>query len=387
MSGGDSSKKPVWRRGVGRIAVPLWERVASLVILALLAGIGAAVWHKGRHYDPGVYALRAGALRPESPGDAEARPGPSAKAKPAAQAEPSGGEAEHDGYAETPGASAQPAAPSKPGRPAANEPMEIAGFKPMGPTEFYNADNLFEKIDGRAGAYLGFNFQALRCRTFEVPGAPGSFVDVFEYRMDTPMNAFGIYAQERDPQGKPLDFAPEGYSGEVGYYFRQGSHYVQVIASDAQPRTMATALALAKNRAAALPADNTGLEARRRLPAAHLAPGSVAFVLENAQGQAFLNRVFQAKYDFDGAQLPFFVMVTTPEKAAEAWKSYNAFCSRFGKAETLPPLEGAQLFKAQSFGKWRVIYQKGGEIGGVFDAPDGEKARRFVEGYLKGEIR
>ena len=360
------------RRALVRTAVPLRERIASFVILALLVGVGTAIWIKGQHFDPGLYALRAGALKLEETAPAAAAPKPELHEAVAGEATSGHGEE---------------AAPAKASQPATGEPMEIAGFKPMGATEFYSADNLFEKIDGRSGAYLGFNFQALRCRSFEVPQARGSFVDVYEFRMDTPMNAFGIFAQERDPKGQPIAFAPEGYSGELGYYFRQGAYYIQIIASDAQPKTMEVARALAENRARSIPEDNTGLEARRRLPVAHMIPESVGFVLENAQGQAFLNNVFQAKYDFEGQKLPFFLMVTKPEAAAAAWKKYNAFCARFGKSETLPPLKGAQLFQAQSFGKWRVIYQRQGELGGVFDAQDGEKARRFVESYLKGEIQ
>jgi hypothetical protein len=359
------------RRGFVRTDVPIGERVASFAIVALLVGIGVAIWIKGQQFDPGVYALRAGALKTD---DAAA----------AATQKPELHEATTDEEGSDHG---EEAAPSKSSKPATGEPMEIAGFKPMGATEFYSADNLFEKIDGRAGAYLGFNFQALRCRSFEVSQAPGSFVDVYEFRMDNPVNAFGIFALERDPKGKAVSFAPEGYSGELGYYFRQGAYYIQIIASDSQPKTMEAARMLAENRAKSIPEDNTGLEARRRLPVAHLIPESVGFVLENAQGQGFLKNVFQAQYDFEGQKLPFFLMVTTPEAAAAAWKKYNAFCARFGKAEMLPPLNGAQLFRAQSFGKWRVIYQREGEIGGVFDAQDGEKARHFVESYLKGEIQ
>ena len=45
---------------------------------------------------------------------------------------------------------------------AKGEPLDLKldGLKPMGDTEFYNADNLFEKIDGRAPAYLNFNVQS-----------------------------------------------------------------------------------------------------------------------------------------------------------------------------------------------------------------------------------
>lgn len=388
-----TGKKP-GRNAFVRTKVSPLERVISLVIVCLLAAIGVAIAINGRHFDPHIYSLRPDALKSTEAAvegksgtlrsEASGKPAGPAQAKVAA-AKPSTGEAPAaEGDA---GYEAEGGAPSKP--VAKGGPMEIAlpGIKPMGDTEFYSADNLFEKIDGRAPAYLGFNFQQLRSRSFAIVGAEGSYVDVYEYRMDTPMNAFGIFALERDPQGKPIGFAPDGYSGEMGFFYRQGACYVQIIASDQNPKTMEVAKAIAENRAKALPADDKGLDARRRLPADGMIPESVTFVQENAQGQEFLKNVFQAVYKFEDAKLPFFLMVATPEAAAGAFKSYQDFIARFGKATALPDVDGAHIFQAESFGKCKVIYQREGEIGGVYDAADPEIARKFVEQYLQGKIR
>ena len=90
----------------------------------------------------------------------------------------------------------------------------------------------------------------LRCRSFTVIGAAGSYVDVYEYRFDSPVDAFGMFALERDPKGEPLDFAPDGYSGEMGYFFRQGARLCadHRVGSEARkPSTLAKAIA--ENRA------------------------------------------------------------------------------------------------------------------------------------------
>lgn len=253
----------------------------------------------------------------------------------------------------------------------------------MGETEFYSADTLYEKINGRAPAYFDFGFQQLRCRSFSLPN--GSFADVYEYRMDSPVNAFGIFSLERDPAGKPLDFAADGYSGEMGYFFRQGDRYVQVIASDQKPGTLALAEKISGHLAREIPANDAGLEARRRLPATGMLPESVTYIQENAHGQGFLKEVFQADYQFEGKTITFFLMVTTPESAASAWDEFLAFSSRYGgKADVLPSISGAKVFQAQNFGKWKVIYQREGEIGGVVDAADPAAARAFLEAVLSG---
>jgi len=390
---------PKNRRQFVRTRVTLVERVASVVCLVLLAAIGGYVLWKGKHFDPALYSVRTESLQTttnEVKGEdgtvraADARPELEAAVAPKPEAMVASGGAE---AAPAPDASASAegsAEGSASGPPIKGDPLEVnlPGTSPMSDTEFYGPNNLFEKIDGRAPAYLTFNFQGLRCRSFSVTGAAGSYVDVYEYRFDTPINAFGMFAIERDANGKPLDFAPDGYSGELGYYFRQGIVYVQIIASDQNAKTMALAKALAMDRAKNLKADDTGLDGRRRLPSTGLDPATVQFVQENAQGQDFLKNVFQAIYDYKGKKLPFFIMVTKPEDAAAAFKSFQEFCGKFGgTTKSLPDVNGAKIFTAENFGTFKIVFQREGQIGGVFDADDIDKGRQFVEQYLRGELQ
>jgi hypothetical protein len=379
------------RKEFVRTRVPKVEVVSSVFILLLLVAVGLAIYRKGQHYDPNLYQIRTEALKSTAAaveGKAGTVPTEASPAIPASKKDVAGNSAEtavHAGYGEA-GVEGENAE-SKP--VLKNEPLQIvlAGTKPLGETEFYNADNLYEKIDGRAPAYQSFNVQQLRCRSFGVVAAPGSFVDLYEYRFNSPVNAFGMFAQERDPKGQPLEFVADGCSSEMGYFFRQGPVYVQIIASDTKPATLAIARSIADIRAKNLPVDDQGLVGRRKLPAEGMIAGSVEFVRENAQGQAALKEMFQAKYKFEGAELAFFVMVTTQDNAANAWKSFQNFCGKFGTVENLPEVNGAQLFRARVFDKWKVVYQRGGELGGAYDAGDAETARDFVEKYLRGEMK
>jgi hypothetical protein len=180
----------------------------------------------------------------------------------------------------------------------------------------------------------------------------------------------------------------DGYFSEISYFFRQGNVYAQVIASDQNPKTLQIAAAIAANLAKTLPADDSGLEGRRALPAAGLVPGSVSFVADNAQGQDFLKNVFQGTYDFEGKKLTYFVMATTPDASSSAWKAYLGFCGNFGgKVTPLPDVNGAKVFQAANFGAYKVIFQRGGQIGGVVDSPDAQPALDFVTQYLQGKFQ
>jgi hypothetical protein len=400
-------KKPAKgnRKDFVRTRISLGENIASGVILLLIVAIGVAIAVEGHHFDPDLYLVRSGSLDSTAAPvvgksqtvqafSAAPAPDPAASAdKPAAGSDPTAAPAappSDTAESDSPSAAGGSAPASAPAAaPLPTQPMDLtlAGIKPMSDTEFYTADTLYEKIDGRSPAYQAFNVQQLRSRTFSVLAASGSYVDVNEYRFDTPLDAFGMFSSERDPQGKGVDFAPDGYSSGMGYFFRQGPVYVQIIASDQKPETLAIATALAQDRAKALPVDDTGVAARRMLPASGMVADSVAFMLENAQGQSSLKNVFQAKYNFEGTAFSFFIMVASPDEATQAWDKFQKFCGSFGKVEPLPDESGAKVFRAQLFGQWKVVYLRNKEVGGVFDATDKDKALAFVDQCLQGQVK
>ena len=151
------------RNAFVRTKVPLAERVSAIVIVCLIVCIGIAIAIKGRHFDPNLYSLRtdalesttkavegkAGTLRTDGgvqPGEEGATNTPKTALPPAVKS--SAAESSGEGGGEE--SSSAPAAPATPGAPAgaastAQPPMDInlPGIKPMGKTEFYNADNLF----------------------------------------------------------------------------------------------------------------------------------------------------------------------------------------------------------------------------------------------------
>jgi len=390
------------RHSFVRTPIPVSENLICVVLLVIIAAIGVAIFLKGRHFDPDRFNVKVSSLNStsssvvgksqtiaatteiesdstkDSTKSQTTPPRPMPTESPAASTE-TGGATDGEGGVEGVGARSTPM--------VKGEPLEIVleGMKPMSPTEFYNADNLYEKIDGRSPAYQNFHVQALRCRTFAVTSLPGSFVDVYEYTFDSAVDAFGMFSLERDPKGKPTDFIADGYYGDMGWFFRRGLVYVQIIASDQNLQTITLAEALARNRARELPENDHGLEGRLMLPTKGLIPQSVSFIPDNAQGQAELRDVFVAAYSFDGERIPFFIMAAKPDEASRAWKLFHDFCMRFGKVEDLPDVKGSKIFSAQLFGKSKVVYVRGGELGGVFDVSDVNKGQAFIEHYLRGE--
>ncbi len=373
------------RRKPLRKLVPRAERVAGIVILCLLAVIAAAVVIAGRKYDPRRFALDPALLSadadtlpnfapPEVAGGEMAGKGGSAEAGTTNAI--AGGDPYADVEADAPAA---PAGDIDASVVAALAPL---GLAPAGPAERYDAETLHEKINGRAETYISFGCAGLYVRSFSRPGA-GS-VDLFIFDMTTPAGAFGIFALERDPAAAPLDFTADGYADGPASFLRLARYYIQLLPADETPSAD-----IARALAAAIPADDAGLDAARLLPAAGQDPATLTYTAENAQGQAFLRNVFEAQYDFEGTRLPFFVMAADDEAAArDAYDQYLAFARQLGRV--LAEREGpgaARVFEADLFGSTKILWQRGSHLGGVAETAAPAAARKMVDAYLEGGLK
>jgi len=343
-----------------RTEIPATEKWIGGVIVLLLLGIAWGVQYKGTNYEPGIFEVDAAALASTS----EAITGVAATLREAPTV-----------------ASVQPQGLDR-ALPEYGLPL-----KAMGPTELYNAETLFEKINGRAPAYIEFSFQELTTRSFSLTQQNGQFIDIFIFWMDQPLSAFGIFSLERDPTAAAVDFASDGYRSEMGYFFRTGRAYVQIIASSPEAEVMDVAATYAGYLAERLPADDSGMEARLSLPSYGQVPGSVAFVAQNAYGQELLKEVFQAKYQFEGTELSYFAMQAADDaKAGEVWQALLDFNAKFGEVQPSYEVGGATVFEAENFGEYTVVAQQDGLVSGIVNAADLANAKQFMEHAIQGSF-
>lgn len=363
-----------------RTNISLAEKTIGSILLLLLIGIGVSIQQKGRSYDPNLFSVDETTL--ESTRNPVLNKASTLKEENA----PASGETvttylEED-YSAYEDSYSEPAVLDT-GESVFEKMDTFSGFKAMSDTEYYSADTLYEKINGRAPAYLGFNFQKLTCRTFTIKGVPGQYLDAFIFEMDTPVNAFGIFSMEREAGAKPLDFVNDGYRSEMGFFFRQGNAYIQVIASDVSEQVLAAAEEFSRITAAKIQINDTGVEAASILPMDQIIEGSISYIQENAYGLALLNDVFEARYEIKGLELSFFAMKTDPSSAQEALESVQQFFQDYGTVIENEPINGCQIVIGESFGQYSVVYLKNDELGGVMNADDLPAALTFIETFLK----
>ncbi|UCE42124.1 MAG: hypothetical protein JSV17_03895, partial [Candidatus Aminicenantes bacterium] len=82
----------------------------------------------------------------------------------------------------------------------------------------FTADNLYERINGRAELYLAYDVRSLTTATYEDKTDIGRFVEISVFDMGTPTNAFGIFSVERFQGEPPLDLGRMSYRSDSNAY-------------------------------------------------------------------------------------------------------------------------------------------------------------------------
>jgi hypothetical protein len=233
---------------------------------------------------------------------------------------------------------------------AANECRLAPGWKPDAPSRTFNADNLYEYLDGGAEGYLIFGFVRLEHQTC-AKGADSLVIDISE--MNDPDAAFGLFAARRDPR-QPL--RPIGMGGEIlpnRASFAKGKYYVELTAMPgAEYRRTLRAFTVALEKR--LTGRSAPPEALAWFPRG---PASVRLVPRSVLGLRPLKRGYVAEYSNGQA---FIVTETTAESAAAV---LAALRRRFAGAKAAKVADEAFEFNDRYLGGV-CVFRKGHYLGG-----------------------
>jgi hypothetical protein len=159
------------------------------------------------------------------------------------------------------------------------------------PPSFYNADSLYQYIDGGADIYLLYDFKNLLHQDFKSDAAELT-VDLYE--MGEIEDAFGIYAAERSPGYKFVSIGVEGYRDKGTLNFLQDHYYVKLSSSGANADGLLDQFArLLSGRIGGLRTLPVLLE---KLPREHRVPHSEQYVRKDPLGHAFLAPAYVVSY-------------------------------------------------------------------------------------------
>jgi hypothetical protein len=192
-------------------------------------------------------------------------------------------------------------------QPAPQGFLEIDGWLPQGEPATYDADGLWELINGAADTFLAYGFEEVTVQRYSQQDVTTS---IAVYDMGTPLDAFGIYRTEAPAEEPALPIGAEAVVSPPyqGLLFKE-RYYVKVEAYEGEiDRAMGEALMSAI--AAALPGED-GLPAEfAALPATGMLPGSARYTRESVFGLSELVDCVHAGYtDESGGEYQAFAVL------------------------------------------------------------------------------
>ena len=257
-----------------------------------------------------------------------------------------------------------------------------AGWKIEGKPLVYDRDTLSDRINGEAELYMPYGFDRLAAGRYAAEKNPAAGMDVEIYRMGSPLDAFGMYANYRQKEGLPLAVAAESNLSGSQLFLYQGRHFVhiQVTGSGAADpdalaecgRTVASRLPGTRNRPPELALFDRPETVR----------GTERYLPQSLLGYDFLNRGIMTDAVVGGMDLQIFLLLdTTAESASAAFEGYRSQLAR-GKIE--PVGNSAALLEGVDplYGPV-IVLRKGGCLAGALKFSGKNGIRALLESVCR----
>ena len=259
--------------------------------------------------------------------------------------------------------------------------------------ETFNADNLFEKIDGRAESFIQYDVKGMAYTFYHPVGDDSNEVQLYVFEMGNPLKALGKFGSEKPEGVTTSTIGTEGYTSAGSTIFHAGPYYTQLVSTKDDAKFAAFALELAKaialkqkpelalagNKAVSTP---DALFALLPTTQGRSAP---KYVAQDVFGYSFLSDVFMADYkDGEATWQGFLRPYPTPEAAKAIFDQYLSTVKKDGAEIKESKVEGTDQFVvASNIGLVDILFRKGNVIGGCNGATDAAKGEAFARTMVK----
>ncbi|MGC8640842.1 MAG: DUF6599 family protein [Isosphaeraceae bacterium] len=291
-------------------------------------------------------------------------------------------------------------------------------------TETFNAENLYEKIDGRAESFLQYDVKGMAYTFYHPTGDSADELQLYIYEMANPLKALGKYGSEKPDDAKVIPVGDEGYTAAGSTLFYAGKYYNQIVSTKDDPKFAAFAVELAKRVAAqqkpgaasAAPSVSTrsapatpegegksAADAVKPAAAKPAASGAVTpatyfamlpagnkqggdkYVAQDVFGYSFLSDVFMADYKEKEVTWQGFLRPYKDDKEAKDMLAKYRESVKLDGAELKPlEAEGAdEMVVSSNIGLFDVIFRKGNTLAGANGATSLKPAEAFARALAK----
>ncbi len=253
------------------------------------------------------------------------------------------------------------------------------GLVPLTAGEIFEAQNLSDKINGKAELYLSAGFARLVSQRFKDDRASDLWIEAFVYDMTNSHNAFSVFSAQRREDGVPLDITGHSYRTSNALFLVHGSYYVEIIASEASERVVQPMKLLAERFIRNTRTETAAINEMELFPQQDLVADSIALISSDAFGYEGLDKVYTAEYELDGAILmAYFSRRQTGDDAEKLSTAYRNFLVNFGgqSIEIQLPIKNAQL--VEILDTYEIIFFYGEYMAGVREAATIDQAKKLA---------
>jgi hypothetical protein len=296
--------------------------------------------------------------------------------------------------------------------------------------ETFNAENLYEKIDGRAESFIQYGVKGMAYTFYHPTGDPSNELQLYVFEMADTLKALGKYGSEKPDEVKTVAIGTEGYTAAGSTLFYSGKYYTQIVSTQDDPKFSAFALELARRVAArqqagaattaaasssgtpspspavalAVPQPSTAADVPKPAPAvanpaatevtpatyfallpAQNRQGDAKYVAQDVFGYSFLSDVFMADYkEGDVAWQGFLRPYRDANEAKAMLEKYIAGVKKDGAEVKTISAEGAdEIVVSNSIGLVDVVFRKGNTLAGANGATSAPPAEAFARAMAK----
>ena len=265
---------------------------------------------------------------------------------------------------------------------------KLPGKNPPKFVESFNADNLFEKMDGGAESYIQNGVKGMACCSYHPSGDEDSEVQLFVFEMGDPLKARGKFDAEKPDTVTSVAIGEGAYITEGSVFIHAGRYYTVVNVAQTDPKVLAFAEGIARQVAALQKSEKSSgpsSEDLFKLFPAEPKQSGTKYVSKDVFGYSFLSDVFLADYQvgdmtFQGFLRPY----ATAEEARKVFDQYVETAKKDGA--TVKVIDGTKAEKmilSDNIGLVDVIFLKGNAVGGANGAGKAEPAEAFARKFVE----
>ncbi len=193
-----------------------------------------------------------------------------------------------------------------------------SGWQIDGKPVKYDRDTLSERINGEAELYFPYGFDGMDAARYLFGKKAAEGVDVELYRLGSPLDAFGIYANYRQKEGRTLDIGTEANLSGAQIFFYQGRYFVHIQLTGTDSVDSNILSECARKVAALLPAERQRPPELKVLDRPEAVKGSERYLPESLLGYDFLGKGIMTDVVVAGVNFQIFLLLDKTNVSAAA---------------------------------------------------------------------